>query len=51
MARVDVTVRGGGIFGLSIAFACLKRGAKVRVIETVALGVGSSGGLVGAPPS
>lgn len=48
MARVDVTVRGGGIFGLSIAFACLKRGAKVRVIETVALGAGSSGGLVGA---
>lgn len=48
MARVDVTVRGGGIFGLSIAWACLKRGAKVRVIETVALGAGSSGGLVGA---
>lgn len=48
MARVDVTVRGGGIFGLSIAWACLNRGAKVRVIETVALGAGSSGGLVGA---
>ena len=48
MARVDVTVRGGGIFGLSIAWACLSRGAKVRVIETVALGAGSSGGLVGA---
>jgi glycine oxidase len=48
MARADVTVRGGGIFGLSIAWACLGRGAKVRVIETVALGAGSSGGLVGA---
>lgn len=48
MARVDVTVRGGGIFGLSIAWACLNRGAKVRVIETVALGAGSSGGVVGA---
>ncbi|MBL9061808.1 FAD-binding oxidoreductase [Tabrizicola sp.] len=48
MASVDVTVRGGGIFGLSIAWACLRRGAKVRVIETVALGAGSSGGLVGA---
>ncbi|MBN8630971.1 MAG: FAD-dependent oxidoreductase [Rhodobacterales bacterium] len=48
MARVDVTVRGGGIFGLSIAWACLARGAKVRVIETVAWGAGSSGGLVGA---
>ena len=48
MARADVTVRGGGIFGLSIAWACLGRGAKVRLIETVALGAGSSGGLVGA---
>lgn len=48
MARVDVTVRGGGIFGLSIAWACLQRGAKVRVIETLALGAGASGGLVGA---
>jgi glycine oxidase len=48
MARVDVTVRGGGIFGLSIAWACLRRGARVRLIETVALGAGSSGGLVGA---
>jgi glycine oxidase len=37
-----------GIFGLSVAWACLKRGAKVRVIEAVAWGAGSSGGLVGA---
>lgn len=48
MARVDVTVRGGGIFGLSIAWACVQRGARVRLIETFALGAGSSGGLVGA---
>ena len=48
MARVDVTVRGGGIFGLSIAWACLRRGARVRVVETAAWGAGSSGGLVGA---
>ena len=48
MASVDVTVRGGGIFGLSIAWACLTRGAKVRVIETAGWGAGSSGGLVGA---
>lgn len=48
MARVDVTVRGGGIFGLSTAWACLKRGASVRVIEAVDWGAGSSGGLVGA---
>jgi len=48
MARVDVTVRGGGIFGLSIAWACLASGASVRVIETADWGAGSSGGLVGA---
>jgi glycine oxidase len=48
MARVDVTVRGAGIFGLSIAWACLQRGARVRVIETAHPGAGSSGGLVGA---
>ena len=48
MASVEVTVRGGGIFGLSIAWACLQRGASVRVIETKGWGAGSSGGLVGA---
>jgi glycine oxidase len=48
MARVDVTVRGAGIFGLSIAWACLQRGARVRVIEVAHPGAGSSGGLVGA---
>ena len=48
MASVDVTVRGAGIFGLSVAWACLGRGATVRVIETAHPGAGSSGGLVGA---
>lgn len=48
MASVDVTVRGAGIFGLSVAWACLRRGARVRVIETAHPGAGSSGGLVGA---
>jgi len=48
MTRPDVTVRGAGIFGLSIAWACLQRGARVRVIETATPGAGSSGGLVGA---
>jgi len=51
MARgpaVDVTVRGAGIFGLSVAWACARRGARVRVIETVGVGAGSSGGVVGA---
>jgi glycine/D-amino acid oxidase-like deaminating enzyme len=48
MARVDVTVRGAGIFGLSIAWACARRGARVRVIDPHGPGAGSSGGLVGA---
>ena len=48
MARVDLTVRGGGIFGLSIAWAAARRGARVRLIETHAIGAGASGGLVGA---
>lgn len=48
MARVDVTVRGAGIFGLSIAWACARRGARVRVIDTVGIGAGASGGIVGA---
>lgn len=48
MTRPDVTVRGAGIFGLSVAWACLQRGARVRVIETATPGAGSSGGLVGA---
>lgn len=45
---VDVTVRGAGIFGLSIAWACAKRGAQVQVIDPNGVGAGSSGGIVGA---
>ncbi|MEM6564283.1 MAG: FAD-dependent oxidoreductase [Pseudomonadota bacterium] len=45
---VDVTIRGAGIFGLSIAWACTLRGAKVQVIDPNGPGAGSSGGLVGA---
>lgn len=48
MATADVTVMGGGIFGLSVAHACARRGARVRVIERRAIGAGASGGLVGA---
>ncbi|WP_171177483.1 FAD-binding oxidoreductase [Ruegeria sp. HKCCD8929] len=45
---VDVTVRGAGIFGLSIAWTCARHGAKVRVVDPFGPGAGSSGGLVGA---
>ncbi len=48
MASIDVTVMGAGIFGLSVAFACARRGARVRVIDTRGAGAGSSGGVVGA---
>ena len=45
---VDVTVRGAGIFGLSCAWACVQRGARVRVVDPFGPGAGSSGGVVGA---
>lgn len=48
MTRADLCVRGAGIFGLSIAYAALLRGARVRLIETARVGAGSSGGVVGA---
>ncbi len=48
MATPDLTVRGAGIFGLSIAWAAARRGARVRVIETAHVGAGASGGVVGA---
>jgi len=48
MARCDVTVLGGGIFGLACAWALVQRGARVRVIEAAQIGAGASGGLVGA---
>ena len=48
MASVDLTVRGGGAFGLCIAWEAARRGARVRLIETVQIGAGSSGGIVGA---
>lgn len=48
MATPDLTVHGAGIFGLSIAWAAARRGAKVRVVEIDHPGAGSSGGVVGA---
>lgn len=48
MARVDLTVRGGGIFGLACAWEATRQGARVRLIDTARIGAGSSGGIVGA---
>ena len=48
MATADVTVMGAGIFGLSVAYACARRGAHVRVIDPNGVAAGASGGLVGA---
>jgi len=44
----DITVMGAGVFGLSVAWACARRGAKVRVIDPNGPGSGASGGIVGA---
>ncbi len=48
MATPDITVMGAGIFGLSVAYACARRGASVVVIDPRGSGGGASGGLVGA---
>ncbi|UWQ21277.1 FAD-binding oxidoreductase [Jannaschia sp. W003] len=45
---MEVTVRGAGVAGLSAAFACARRGAKVRVVDPRGVGAGASGGVVGA---
>lgn len=45
---VEITIRGAGIFGLTIAWECARRGASVQVIDPFGPGAGSSGGLVGA---
>ena len=42
MARLDVTVRGAGIFGLSIAWVCARSGARVRVVDPAGPGAGST---------
>ncbi|MCK0150229.1 FAD-binding oxidoreductase [Marivita sp. S6314] len=48
MAMPQITVRGAGIFGLSIAWVLTQRGARVQVVDPFGAGSGSSGGLVGA---
>ncbi|MEO0356743.1 MAG: FAD-dependent oxidoreductase, partial [Pseudomonadota bacterium] len=48
MTQADITVRGAGVLGLSCALACLKRGARVNVIDPNGAAFGASGGIVGA---
>lgn len=48
MSRAEVTVLGAGAFGLSVAWECVRRGARVRVIDPNGVAAGASGGIVGA---
>lgn len=48
MATTEITVMGAGIFGLSVAYACARRGSRVTVLDPHGVGAGSSGGIVGA---
>ncbi len=44
----QVTICGAGIFGLTLAWLALERGARVTVIDPHGPGAGASGGVVGA---
>ncbi|RYH01368.1 FAD-binding oxidoreductase [Salipiger sp. IMCC34102] len=44
----DVTIRGAGIFGLSVAWACVQGGARVKIVDPAGVAAGASGGIVGA---
>lgn len=44
----DITVHGAGITGLMVAWAMVRRGAHVQVIDPGGVGAGASGGIVGA---
>ncbi len=48
MASVDMSVRGAGIFGLSVAWAAVKAGATVELVDPNGVASGASGGIVGA---
>ncbi|KAF0675501.1 NAD(P)/FAD-dependent oxidoreductase [Profundibacterium mesophilum] len=45
---MQITIRGAGIFGLSIAWTLRMAGAQVSVIDPGGPGAGASGGIVGA---
>lgn len=44
----NVEVRGAGIFGLSVAYACARKADHVRLVEKRSIGEGTSGGPVGS---
>lgn len=44
----DVIIVGGGIFGLSCAYACVGANLSVLVMDAHKIGQGASGGIVGA---
>lgn len=48
MRGPDVEICGGGIFGLAVAYSCVRRDARVRVVEEHRIGAGASGGPVGS---
>ncbi|MFN3642912.1 MAG: NAD(P)/FAD-dependent oxidoreductase [Gemmobacter sp.] len=48
MMPPEVTVMGAGVFGLACAWALVRRGARVTVVDPRGIGAGASGGLVGA---
>ena len=48
MTMPEIEILGAGVFGLAIAYACLRKGARVRVLEKRRVAAGSSGGVVGA---
>ena len=45
---MQIVVHGAGVFGLSVAWACVRRGAQVTVVDPHGPGAGASGGVVGA---
>lgn len=46
--QYELAIAGAGIFGLSIAYAALKAGLNVVVLDAKHVGAGASGGLLGA---
>ena len=45
---MDISVRGAGILGLSIAWRCVQAGARVELVDPHGVAAAASGGIVGA---